>query len=186
MIVCSKRENWRLVSSGFYGNRLRSWNTLEELKVSGWTGLVSVRTMLGGGGPCVYDVPAERVSEVVVSLGVPEVMCCFNEGAVDSTVAIQGEYLNDIVRLDDYAFDGAFFFSRAKEKMRKALRTESQTRYGLMARELLRVFMTPSSWEDFEVLLEEYPGHVLEVSVYEGNVGDLPGRNTIVWEVRRY
>jgi hypothetical protein len=47
--------------------------------------------------------------------------------------------------------------------------------------------MTPSSWADFEALLELYPSHVLEVSVYAGTtVGDVPGRNAVVWEVRRY
>lgn len=184
--VLSKRENWRRASAGLYGNRLRSWDTLEDLRASGWTGLVTVRTLLGGGGPCVYDVPVDRVEAVLADLGLPEAAVCFNQGAVDSTVRLQGEYLNDVVRVDGRTFDAALRFSTVKLKMRDALRAGERTVYGLAARLALRDAMTPSSWADFEALLEVYPGHVLEVSTYEGTLGDIPGRNAIVWEVRRY
>lgn len=184
--VLSKRENWRRASAGLYGNRLRSWDSLADLRASGWAGLVTVRTLLGGGGPCVYDVPAERAAAIVTSLGLPEGLVCFNEGAVDSTVALQGEYLNDVARVDGRTFDGVLRCSTVRLKMRDALRAGERTMCGLAARLALRDRMTPSSWADFEALLELYPGHVLEVSIYEGTLGDLPGRNAIVWEVRRY
>lgn len=48
-LVLTKRANWRRVSAGLYGNRLRSWDTLADLRASGWDGLVTVRTLLGGG-----------------------------------------------------------------------------------------------------------------------------------------
>lgn len=184
--VRSKRENWRRASAGLYGNRLRSWDTLADLRASGWVGTVTVRTLLGGGGPCVYDVPADRVEAVLADLGLPEEAVCFNQGAVDSAVILQGEYLNDVVRVDGRTYDGALRFSTVKLKMRDALRAGERTAYGLAAREALRANMTPSSWADFEALLELYPGHVLEVSTYEGTLGDVPGRNTIVWEIRKY
>jgi len=46
--------------------------------------------------------------------------------------------------------------------------------------------MTPSSHDDWNELLERYPGHVLEVSIYDRCLGDLPNRNSLVWEVRKY
>jgi hypothetical protein len=58
--------------------------------------------------------------------------------------------------------------------------------FGLRAAIMLRAAMTPSSYEDWRVLLDQYPGHVLEVSVYDRCIGDTPGRNALVWEVRRY
>jgi len=51
---------------------------------------------------------------------------------------------------------------------------------------LLKLAMTPASHEDWNLLLERYPGHVLEVSVYDRCLGDTPGRNALVWEVREY
>lgn len=184
--VLDKRENWRRASAGLYGNRLRSWDSLAELRASDWTGLVTIRTLIGGGGPCVYDVPADRAGEVCEELGLPEAMLCFNEGADDSRVVVQGEYLNDALVLDGRTFVGALRFSTVRLKMRDALRAEERTAYGLAAHGVLRNAMTPSSWADFETLLEQYPGHVLEVSVYSGNIGSIPGRNALVWEIRRY
>jgi hypothetical protein len=184
--VLTKRENWRRASLGMYGNRLRSWDSIEALRTSDWRGLVTVRTLLGGGGPCIYDMPVERAEKVSTSLGLPKAAVCFNQGAVDSTIRLQGEYLNDVVRVDGRTFDGVLRFSTVKLKMRDALRVEERTLCGLAARLALRDCMTPSSWADFEALLEIYPGHVLEVSTYEGTLGDLPGRNSIVWEIRKY
>lgn len=184
--VLNKRENWRRATSGMYGNRLRSWDTLEDLRRSGWTGLVTVRTLVGGNGPCFYDVPANRVEAVLADLGLPEKAVCFNQGAVDSGIRLQGEYLNDVVRVGGRTFDGVLRFSTVKLKMRDALRAGERTVYGLAARLALRDAMTSSSWADFESLLEVYPAHVLEVSIYEGTLGDLPGRNSIIWEIRKY
>ena len=57
---------------------------------------------------------------------------------------------------------------------------------GLRADLLLSSVMTPSSLDDWEMLTSRFPGHVLEVSVYDRCLGDVPGRNALVWEVRRY
>jgi len=35
-------------------------------------------------------------------------------------------------------------------------------------------------------LLDLYPDHVIEFSAAEVFVGDRPGRNAVVWEVRKY
>jgi hypothetical protein len=55
-----------------------------------------------------------------------------------------------------------------------------------MASLLIREAMTPSSYDDWLMLIDRYPGHVLEVSIYDRCLGDVPGRNALVWEVRRY
>lgn len=188
--VKSKRENWQRASAGWYGNRLRSWDTLKDLRASGWDGLVTVRSLLGGGGPCVYDVGAEEVGDVLMDLmelmGRPESDFCFNEGASDGRVLYQGEYLNDVVEVDGRVYMGAFHFSTVQRKMRNALRESARTVYGLAALLALRSGLTPSSAADLEALIDAYPYHVFEVSVYSGTLGDLPGRNAIVWEIRQY
>lgn len=57
---------------------------------------------------------------------------------------------------------------------------------GLKAEVLLKGAMSPGSYEDFQILRETYPDHVIEFTVYDAPVGDIPHRNTIVWEVRLY
>jgi hypothetical protein len=70
--------------------------------------------------------------------------------------------------------------------MRVALDLKKEVATGLVARELVRHFMTPSSHEDWLALLDRYQGHVFEVSIYDRCLGDVPGRNALVWEIRRY
>ncbi len=46
--------------------------------------------------------------------------------------------------------------------------------------------MDGNSRDDFEQIRDMYPGHVIEVSIFERELGKLPGRRCIVWEVRCY
>lgn len=180
--VLTKRQNYRLWQSGAFGNKLRSWRTVKEWKESGFAGSVSLRTLGAGGGLCAYDVNPARVEstvEVWVEYrGVPASNIMINESAPDDAVILQGEYDNELW--------GCFHYSTLQRKMRDALREAPQETYGLRSDMLLRGVMTPSSYSDWRVLLDQYPNHVLEVSVYDRCLGDTPGRNALVWEVRRY
>jgi hypothetical protein len=109
-----------------------------------------------------------------------------NEAAPDGSMLIQGEYLNDISVVGDKVIWGWFLYSRAQPQMRQALAEAPERAHGLRADLLLRMAMTPSSYDDWLLLIERYPGHAIEVSVYDRCVGDIPGRNALVWEVRRY
>lgn len=73
-----------------------------------------------------------------------------------------------------------------KETWRTAMPTKGVSHKGLAARMLLQRYLTPSSLADVEAALERWPGHVLELSVLDKNLGTHPGRNHVVWEVRKY
>lgn len=185
-IVATKRQNYRLWQSGAFGNKLRAWRTVEEWRASGFGGRVVLRALLPvGGGPCRYNLEPDEVDRVVdcwIAEGMHREAIMVNEAAPDQAAVLQGEYLNDIVSF----YWNTFHYSRVAAHMRIALGEEMHMATGMMSDMLLRGAMTPSSYEDWRVLLEQYPGHVLEVSIYNHCIGDTPGRNTLVWEVRRY
>ncbi len=54
------------------------------------------------------------------------------------------------------------------------------------ARVALQAHMSPSSFADLEALFDRYPTSVVEFGIYSCNIGNIPGRNTIIWEVRDY
>lgn len=54
------------------------------------------------------------------------------------------------------------------------------------ARCYFRAYMTPDSYDDLQILLESYPDHVVELSILDSCYGTVPGRNAVVWEVRKY
>jgi hypothetical protein len=192
--VLRKSQNYRLWQSGAYGNKLRAWRTIDEWKAAGGLTIhsrmrVVLRVLLpsGGGGPCRYNLQAKDVDNVVhdwlqQGLNLNDIMV--NEQAPDDCILLQGEYLNDVHPFGSQF--GYFLHSRAPQQMRTALATESRVSQGLSSDLMLRGVMTPSSYDDWLLLKEQYPRHVMEVSIYDRCLGDVPGRNTLVWEIRRY
>jgi len=176
---------------GVYRNKLRSWETLSDYRSSGFGGLVALRAREGGGGQfCVYDLAPHHVQPAVddlVSRGVSSDSIMVNEMVPSESTLIQGEYWNAPYQgRDGYPVHCYLLYSRVKHSMRRALALAPETAEGLRADLLLKDAMTPGSYEDWQELLQKFPDHALEVSVYDICVGDVPGRNALVWEVRRY
>lgn len=185
--VLNKKQNYRLWQSGAFGNKLRAWRTVDEYYASGFAGVVALRALLkGGGGPCEYDLVRATVGLVAgmwCLQGVPLDAMMVNEQADDNAIVLQGEYLNGVV---DLQHCDCLRYTTVQRPMREAFALETHHAEGLRARLMIREAMTPSSYEDWQVLLDQYPDHVLEVSIYSRCLGDIPGRNALVWEVRRY
>jgi hypothetical protein len=184
--VTGKRLNYELWTSGAYGNRLRSWRSVGEWERSGFAGSVALRVLGAGGGLCTYDLQSWEVVDeycrwIEAGTRPEDVVVC--EMAPDDRLIVAGEYHHD--PLPDGSFRH-FFHSRLRLPMRRALRLGGEVATGLRATAILCQSMTDRSWEDFSELVMAYPGHVVEVSVYDHCLGDLPGRNALVWEVRRY
>jgi hypothetical protein len=57
---------------------------------------------------------------------------------------------------------------------------------GTAARVLLRQVLNANSYDDLESLVARFPGHVVEFSALDCCFGTHPGRNAVIWEVRRY
>lgn len=189
MIIGTKKLNYQLCHAGAYGNRVRQWESLEAWRASGFLEPVAMRTALqAGGGPKAFNVqPAdvELQAHKWMLQGISRECIRLSE-MVDGLRILQGQYLNDVYVQDGEARWGYFWCTFATGAMPIAFKKESRTAFGLRADLLIRSAMTPSSYSDWRELLERYPGHVLEFSVWESCVGDIPGRNAIVWEIRRY
>lgn len=182
MEILRKEDQYRLWQSGLFGNKLRTWNSYAEVIASGYQGTVTMRYRgSAGGGFVQYEVPLSSIlsaQEEWKRSGAQEDLITFNESAPDSQLVLQGEVMHD--------YRGyVFFYSDEKKKMRDALRHGRHVE-GLHAKLLLEMSMTPSSFADLEALFDRYPSSVVELSVYEFCLGDIPGRNTVVWEVRNY
>jgi hypothetical protein len=167
---------------GDFGNKLRAWPTLEAFSAANFAGTVSLRYSGPQGGAWLkYDVRPSEVEAWAarwIAEGAKRELIQINESAPDERIVVQGEAVRSTEGL-------ALFCSREKTKMRTALRNGKQF-YGLVAETILKDAMSPGSYDDLQILFEEYPDSVIEVSVYSICLGDTPGRNSIVWEVRNY
>lgn len=168
--------------AGLFGNHPRAWDRLEDVPPS-YQGTLTLRYKgKAGGGFCTYKVPQPKVPAEVrrwVRRGAEPELIYYGEDPPDWKLKLQGELMESAGGWD-------LLYSTVRAPMRVALAESSRTLSGLAAREALRGLMSPSSFADLEALFERYPGCVVELGVYECEVGCLPGRNTIVWEVRHY
>lgn len=165
-------QGWKALR---FGNRVRMWAGQEELAASDYGGTVSARSTVAG-GLCVYGVPAEVATSSLVYAGM-----AFNESAPDAHLLLQGELCHDS-RLGGYYL----FASAEKLPMRKALASSGQHHRGLGALLLLRAVCNPKGFDMLMELLDLYPDAVIEFGAYSRNLGEIPGHNTVVWEVREY
>jgi hypothetical protein len=187
--ILTKRKNYELCHAGAYGNRVLQWASIEEWKASGYDKPVAMRVALqAGGGPKAFHVPPDVVeyrARLWEKMGIPRERIRLSE-MVDGVRLLQGHYLNDVYVQDGEARWGYFRFTMKTGAMPLAFMEEDRNIWGLRADLLIRSVMTPSSYSDWRELLDRYPGHVLEFSVWESCLGDIPGRNAVVWEIRRY
>lgn len=70
--------------------------------------------------------------------------------------------------------------------MKEALALSTQHAYGVAANVVLQTVMSPWAWENFCRVREAYPDCTIELGIYDGDVGILPGDNSLIWEVRNY
>jgi hypothetical protein len=102
----------------------------------------------------------------------------FSEAINDSAITIQGEVQEGINGWD-------LRYSNDKVPMRKAMDKCLHAK-GLTARMMLEHHMDSASLDDLKDLLDTYPGAVVEFTTLSEDLGLVPRRNTVFWEVRHF
>ena len=185
--IIKKDQFYREFDNGAFGNKLRSWPSVDAFfHASNQVFPVGLRySGIGAQYPLysknLYDeAEVKRLAKRWVDLGADQNLIVVSETSNDELLTIQGE----LVQCDWCGY--ALFYSTARTRMREALKSSSRHHEGPGALLILQGLMTPSSYADLEVLLDQYPGHVIEFSTFSQCLGCIPGRNTIIWEVRLY
>ncbi len=182
--IDNKDECYLLYNHNIFGNRALAWDSYEGLLKSGWKGQVCIRgrrTQIAR-GKVVYNVDINEVPKIIKQFekqGIFKHHLSFNQSMPDEHLVIQGEVMRTFLGL-------SLWYTTKKVPMNKALSLESLYAEGLRAKLLLETNMFPSSYSDIEALLELFPDSAIEFSTYDICVGNIPNRNTVVWEVRNY
>lgn len=175
--ISSKRKFLELYLNDSLGNKFRTWRSLEDFLTSDCQ-LVGVRSYERGG-------PFKMVSRAEIERIVKEWPGEYylNEGDYNaqSNATIQGELL---VNENGYnLYIGPANVYKMREMFTHNL---AKQYYGLRARLTMKHYMNDNSLDEVDLLLERYPNHVIEFTCYSITLGNLPRRNTIIWEVRNY
>lgn len=174
MIITCKEDSLALLVKGALGNRLATWNTREVfMREAPRESHYSVR-LPKRDQPAIYNQTYMQVVDRWVWQNL-----IVNESAPDHQLVMQGEVCESPYGLE------LRYSTECGLKMRQAMRASRRAR-GLQAHMLLRSVLWPSDLEDLRALFDQYPGAVVEFSSYEVSVGEIPGRNTLFWEVRHF
>lgn len=190
-MISTKEEMFALQARGLLGNNLRTWRSAIRLLESDFSGKVGIRhTKTSGDKMASLDnVPVSEIMSVIVQHQLNPHDILIQEGAPDERLIFQGEVYRSPQGL-------TVRWSTYKGKMRVALEKMSLHSYGVFAERLLKINMTPASYDDLMELLDNHDNGdiwngagnntVVEFSVYQMPLGWSRGRNTIIWEIRNY
>ena len=181
--ISSKGQNYQCYLNGEYGNKIKTWNNLEELRLDKPRELICVRYKSTNANFKKFNITfsdAIKWVEECVGRGAQRELFTFNESCIDDKLTIQGEYI--VAPLTGHSL----IYSTQKVPMSLALEREKISVEGIRALHTLQRHMNPNSFDDFQIILERFPGHAIEFSCYSCFVGMSPRRNTLFWEVRFY
>jgi len=182
MKINGKKEFYKLHKQGKFGNRALRWETLQELKISNYSNKVCIRGLGIPRNAVKYNIPQDQLAKEInnyANQGIPLEKLKFNESMPDKNLLLQGE-----IKLSKNHID--LTYTTVKKPMNLGFEEEQIHTNGLTAINILKANLCPSSYADLQILLSEYPDSVIEFSTYSCPVGNIRGRNTVIWEVRNY
>lgn len=185
MKIKSKAQMFDLLQRDIFGNHfiyepVRQW--IQKTQIFPLKGRYSLRFGLQKGAPWKYrlsllDVGYE-LSHLPEGLSLEDIMITVDPE--ETTIPIlQGEF--SILDTGPY-----LYCSKSPEVMRVALEQAPEHYSGLSAKLILEHFLDPSSYDDLMAVAYNYPDHMIEFGCYNQDVGVIPHRNTVIWEVRNY
>lgn len=190
--ILDKKENNRLYELGYFGNKPRTWKSLNSWFNDCYTHNIllnevyyALRTISVPGIQLPWYCQPLLVIDIqgikniwIRHYNIKEEDIVVAEYIPDEYVFIQMEIMRSITYL-------SLRYSKVKKMFRLALQEQSIVEEGMRAVMTLGRYMCPAAYTRLTELINEFPDSVIEVSVFNRAVGDL-GWNTIIWEVRNY
>jgi len=179
MEIKSKREFFTKWNQLLLGNKPRTYSSFKEAFLSEW-GYFSLREIKAGGGAfqIYHRVELKAACSEWDFLGRKY---SIEEVVPGHLALLQGEVMRGTSGWEGYigmAHGLLMRESKAQGYIKSAR--------GLKVILACRTYMDPSSFDDMMDLFELYPDAVIEFTTYKQDVGIIPNRNTIFWEVRNY
>ena len=192
--IDSKTKFYDLYEKGIFGNKLRSWENLDEFKKVIEQGVlenprsVTLRSKQQNTGLFTkYNIllkDIDKIVEELILLGSEKEWIRINESAPDEFLLIQGEF-GHLESIGKNKPEYHLTYNTRKGKMRDCM-VDALKISGIQARQIMEQYLNYNSFNDIMDLVNLYPSHIIEFSTYSINLGNCKNRNTIIWEIRQY
>lgn len=183
--VLTKADMYPRLVAGEFGNTLPRFFTIREWRGSGAAGRYRLwgvqHTTLPGFPGTRLNVESEKVEALIAEKG-------FGRNYVISPMIHQVGHVQWEGDCYDHPERGLLCSGHFNPDP-GSWRTHMKNPYlweGTRAMLLLRLVLNPNSFDDLMELLPHYPEHVFEFSALDCCFGTREGRNSIVWECRKY
>jgi len=187
--VLNKRDMYRRIEAGEFGNTLPRWYTLhdwyndpkgyEDWQHPQW-GIQS--TSLAGDPRARLNYPRDDVYRYVVESGLDRDGVCISPMVTQYGRAL---WEGDVYDHPERGLICSGNLGPQPGTWRTHMKSPQLWEF-TRARLLLRSVLNENSYDDLMELVARYPNHVYEFTALDVQFGTRPGRNAVMWEVRRY
>jgi len=169
---------YEMLRRGLFGNTLRTWDTEEEYLSSGFTGRTSLRCRKPGvtfRHGMTHEEALRVGRECFEGCEPSDFIYC--ESAPEWEVLFQGEVCRTERGLE-------LSYSQERVNLREAMKAPKVAQ-GLVALLIVQHYLDGNDYVCLMDLLDLYPDHVVEFSLFNHSLGHLR-RRLVAWEVRAY
>jgi len=188
MKIATKEQFLALSKAGRLSNSLRSWDTLSELRASGYSGYITIRESATQGRwfvPVAHVVGLGHTKSIswhlrdAHKLGAPSANAFYF-----TEIPVPGAHRNLNIEAMLSPAGVSLFFERDTINPVRGIRDRGTFAEGLRAQAVLEL-LSPASYEMLQAIWEECPDSVIEATEFAEPVGVLD-RQLVVWEVRNF
>jgi len=181
MKIINKTEFYHLWEAGVLGNRTNIYRSPLKAWQAGYS-LYGFRQLAKAGGGRWERVDRKEFWNTVRNWNewkIPFIMDSATFPADDSHITLQGEVCRTFRGWEGFmGYTPGLPMRKAFPYMRAVSGSEVLV--------LLDRWMDPSSQDDIRDLLDLYPEATIEFTCFTKDTGNIPGRNTLLWETRNY
>jgi len=179
--INTKMENYIAFDAGLWGNQVRQWTSIslwfkEAISVRGAKYMIRSKTP----GQLLNTKPmgVGRLMKEWTANGYSHTNYYINECIDNTGVILNAEVMRGPRGLD-------IMYSTHAGTMRDGMCNGWCRVTGLAAKLLLQSTLCDKGYARLKSILEDYPGHIVELTVCRQSIG-LLGWRTMIWEVRNY
>lgn len=184
--ITTKTQNYKLLRSGEFGNTFDTFLNIKDAIKSKYNSFglrYSDRSANGNNffALCKRDELLKTYNDFIKCGANPKsIIFSASDNDDKSKILIQGE-----VGIINEEFELAYSTIKGITN-REASNRGYKRCTGLTAMKMLQYYLWPSDYEWLIDLIYKYPNHIIEFSTFDAELGNIPHRNTVIWEVRKY
>jgi len=182
MKILSKTQFFSAWEAGVLGNRTRLWRRPEDAASALGAPKIGFRELGKTGGGKWQLVDQSQAMETAAQWIREGRNFIMDDSVPNERSTMQGEVCRTHRGLESFLAVG-----RGLPPMRTSIAQGLHRPYGYVAtKAILDQYMDPSSRDDLDMLLELYPNATIELTCFDVEVGNIPHRRVMFWEVRDY